>query len=237
MAQAYWPNQDPIGKRSRFPSHRQSPWLTIVGVTGNMRRQGIEKRALPQVFRPHAQDSDDMMDVIVRTSLDAEPMEAAVRREIQSLDRGVAKFDVTTVEQQLGEQTAEWRFQTWLISLFSMIALLLSAIGIYGLMHYFVAQRTQEISVRMALGARYENVLALVLRQGIALAGAGIAAGVFLALAFTRLLSKLLCGVTPTDPVTFATAPAVLLGVAVLASWLPARRAARIDPLLALRRD
>jgi putative ABC transport system permease protein len=149
----------------------------------------------------------------------------------------VAKFSVTTVEQQLGEQTAERRFQTALISLFSLIALSLSAIGIYGLMHYFVVQRTHEIGVRMALGARQSNVLALVVRQGILLAGAGIGVGSILALGFAELLSKLLYGVTPTDPLTLATAPLVLLAVAALACWLPARRAARVDPLLALRED
>jgi len=115
--------------------------------------------------------------------------------------------------------------------------LLLSAIGIYGLMHYFVVQRTNEIGVRMALGARYGNVLALVLRQGLTLAGCGIIAGMLGALGLTRLLSSLLYGVTPTDPLTFAATPAILLGVAALACWIPARRAARIDPMLALRQE
>jgi putative ABC transport system permease protein len=237
MARTYWPNEDALGKRFRFSSRRSSPWVTVVGVTGDMRRQGIERQALPQVFRPNAQEPEDMLDVIVRTAGDAEPMEGTVQRAIESMDRSVAKFSVTTVEQQLGEQTAERRFQTALISLFSLIALSLSAIGIYGLMHYFVVQRTHEIGVRMALGARQSNVLALVVRQGILLASAGIGVGSILALGFAELLSKLLYGVTPTDPLTLATAPLVLLAVAALACWLPARRAARVDPLLALRED
>ena len=202
-----------------------------------MHRQGLEKGVAPQAFLPHAQATDDMMDVIVRTSADPQAMAAVVRSEIQSIDKGVAKFAVTTVEQQLGEQTAGRRFQTYLIGLFSFVALLLSAIGIYGLMHYFVVQRTNEIGVRMALGARSGNVLGLVLRQGLTLAGLGIVAGILAAFGLTHLLSSLLYGTTPTDPLTFATAPAVLLAVAALACWIPASRAARIDPVLALRQD
>jgi putative ABC transport system permease protein len=237
MARTYWPNEEAIGKRFRFSSRRSSPWVTVVGIAGDMRRQGIEKQALPQVFRPDAQDSQDMLEVIVRTIGDAEPLAATVQKEIQSMDRSVAKFAVTTVEQQLGEQTAERRFQTTLIALFSLVALSLSAIGIYGLMHYFVAQRTHEIGVRMALGAQHGNVLSLVVRQGILVASVGIGVGSILALGFTALLSKLLFGVTPTDPLTLATTPLILLVVAILACWLPARRAARIDPMLALRQD
>jgi putative ABC transport system permease protein len=237
MARTYWPGEDPIGKRFRFSNAESSPWITVVGVTGDMHRQGLEKGVAPQAFLPHAQATDDMMDVIVRTSADPQAMAAVVRSEIQSIDKGVAKFAVTTVEQQLGEQTAGRRFQTYLIGLFSFVALLLSAIGIYGLMHYFVVQRTNEIGVRMALGARSGNVLGLVLRQGLTLAGLGIVAGILAAFGLTHLLSSLLYGTTPTDPLTFATAPAVLLAVAALACWIPASRAARIDPVLALRQD
>jgi len=237
MARTYWPNEDAIGKRFRFSSRRSSPWVTVVGIAGDMRRQGIEKQALPQVFRPDAQDPEDMLEVIVRTTGDAGAMAATVQKEIQSMDRSVAKFALTTVEQQLGEQTAERRFQTTLIALFSLVALSLSAIGIYGLMHYFVAQRTHEIGVRMALGAQHANVLSLVVRQGIFVASVGIGVGSILALGFTALLSKLLFGVTPTDPLTLVTTPLILLAVATLACWLPARRAARIDPMLALRQD
>jgi ABC-type antimicrobial peptide transport system permease subunit len=141
------------------------------------------------------------------------------------------------VADQVVEQTAERRFQTSLISLFSLIALFLSAIGIYGLMHFFVVQRTHEIGVRMALGARYGNVVSMVMRQGILLATMGIAAGILSALALTRLLATLLYGITPTDPLTFALAPAILLCVAATACWLPARRAAKVDPMRALRQD
>jgi ABC-type antimicrobial peptide transport system permease subunit len=209
----------------------------VVGITGDTHRQGLEKQVVPQVFRPDAQQSEDMLEVIVRTAGDPRAIAASVQGEIQSLDKSVAKFQVAAVEQQLGQETAERRFQTSLIGLFSLAALILSAIGIYGLMHYFVAQRTNEIGVRMALGARYGNVLSLVLRQGLLLAGIGVMVGVLGAFALTRLLSSLLFGVTPTDPVTFAAAPTILLGVAVLACWIPARRAAAIDPVRALRQE
>jgi predicted permease len=237
MARSYWPNDDPIGKRFSFPERKSSPWFTVVGVAGDMHRQGIEKQVAPQVFRPLSQSPDNEMDLLVRTTSNPLTVATAVRAEIQSVDKSIAKFGVTTVEQQLNEQTAERRFHTSLIGLFSLIALFLSAIGIYGLIHHLVVQRTHEIGVRMALGARYGDVLALVLRQGLTLAGIGMLAGMFGAFGFTQMLSSLLYGVTPTDPVTFAAAPAILLGVAALACWLPARRAARIDPALALRQD
>jgi predicted permease len=237
MARVYLPNEDPIGKQFRFSARPSSPWVTVVGVAGDMRRQGLEREAIPQVFRPDAQDSEDMLEVIVRTVNDAAPMAEVVRREIQSIDRSVAKFDVSTVEQQLGEQTQQRRFQTSLISLFSIISLLLSALGVYGLMQYLVTQRRHEIGVRLALGADRGSVLVLIVRQGVILAGAGIGIGICCALGFTRALASLLYDVTPTDPFTFATAALVLLGVAALACWLPARQATRIDPMLALRQD
>jgi predicted permease len=237
MAKTYWPGENAIGQRFRFHVDDISPWITVVGIAGDMHRQGLERLVVPQVFRPDAQQSEDMLDVIVRTARDPNAMAATVGSEIQSMDKSVAKFKVTTAEQDLGLQTAERRFQTSLIGLFSLAALLLSAIGIYGLMHYFVVQRTNEIGVRMALGARYQDVLGLVLRQGISLAGLGAIFGIGGAFALTRMLSGLLFGVTPTDPATYAVAPAILLGVAVLACWIPARRAAGIDPVRALRRE
>ena len=235
MARSYWPGEDAIGKRFRFSNSDASPWIRVVGVTGDMHRQGLEKAVVPQAFLPNAQATENMMDVIVRTSGDPLVMAAVVESEIQRLDKSVAKFNVATVEQRLGEQTAGRRFQTSLIGLFSLIALVLSAIGIYGLMHYFVVQRTSEIGVRMALGASTGNVLVLVLRQGLTLAFLGVGVGTAAALGLTHMVSGLLYGTTPTDPLTFATAPIVLLVVAALACWIPASRAARIDPVLALR--
>jgi predicted permease len=237
MAQTYWPGEEPIGRRFRFPNRRSSQWITVVGLSGDMRRQGLEKQAAPQVFRPHAQSPDNMLDLIVRTSVAPQTVAAAVRSEIQSMDKSVARFDVTTVEGQLGGQLAERRFQASLIGLFALASLILSAIGIYGLMHYYVAQRTNEIGVRMALGARQGSVIALILRQGLKLAGAGVTFGIIGAFGFTRLLSRLLFETRSTDPLTFVTAPLILLGVAAIACLIPARRATKVDPMIALRHD
>jgi predicted permease len=237
MARSYWPHEDPIGKRIKFTEQESSQWITIIGITGDMHSHGLEKQVAPQVFQPHSQSPDNEMDLLVRTASDPLTMASAVRNEIQSMDKSVAKFGVSTVEQKLGEEAAGRRFNTSLLALFSSIALFLSAIGIYGLMHYSVVQRKHEIGVRMALGAPYFEVLVMVLRQGLALAGIGALLGTLAAFGLTRMLASLLYGITPTDPLTFALAPTIQLGVGALACWLPARRAARIDPVLALRQD
>ena len=235
MARAYWPNADPLQKRFRFDS--ATPWLTVVGVTGDMRRQGIERRTAPQVYRPHSQVAENMMEILVRTAVEPMTMAAAIESEIHKLDPGVAKFKVATVEQRLAEQTSERRFDTSLIGIFALVALFLSAMGIYGLMHHLVVQRTSEIGLRVALGAQRATVLGLILRQGLGLAFMGVLAGLICTYALSRLLSKLLYEVTPTDPITFGTSALLLLAVAVVACWIPARRAARIDPMLALRQE
>ena len=214
-----------------------TPWLTVVGVTGDMRRQGIQSRIAPQVFLPHRQGAEDMMDVVVRTASEPLAMAGAIRSEIQAIDKTVARFSIATVDNELGEQTSERRFDTFLIGTFAFAALFLAAIGIYGLLHHLVAQRTNEIGVRVALGANPGMVMALVLRQGLALALAGIAVGLIGAASVSRLLSKLLYGVTPSDPLSFGGSALLLLAVAALACWVPARRAARLDPMRALRQD
>lgn len=235
MARTYWPGADPIGRRFRF---RDSlPWLTIVGVVGDMRRQGIDQPIAPQVFRPHRQGAEDMMDIIVRTNSDPAAMASIVQREIQSLDKTVARFNIATVAHDLGEETGERRFDTFLIGSFAVASLFLAAIGIYGLLHHVVVQRTAEIGVRMALGARPAAVMVLVLRQGLTLAAVGAALGLAAAFLVSRLLSKLLFEVTPTDPLTFVISIGLLILVAALSCCLPSRRAARIDPILALRQD
>jgi putative ABC transport system permease protein len=235
MARAYWPGEDPIGKRFRF--HESEPWLTVVGVTDDMRRQGRDHEVAPQVFRPHRQGSDDMLDVIVRTNSDPVAMAALVQREIQAIDKSIAKFNVTTVTEQLAEETGGRRFDTFLVSSFAIAALFLSAIGIYGLLHHLVGQRTNEIGVRMALGASPGTMMQMVLRQGLALAVIGAGIGLVVSLLVSRVLSKLLYETAPSDPLTFGVSALVLVLVASAACWLPARRASRIDPILALRQD
>jgi predicted permease len=237
MAHRFWPNENPVGKRFRFSESNPPAWITVVGVSGDTHRHGLENQEGPQVFRPLSQSPDNELDLLVRT--DSDPLIAAssIRDAIQSIDKTVAKFGVTTVEHALGGQTAERRFQTTLLGLFAMLALFLAAIGIYGLIHHSVAQRTHEIGVRMALGARNSAILGMVFNQGLRLAGLGVLTGLLCAFALTRFLASLLYGISPTDPVTFLVAPSVLLIVAALACWLPARRAARVDPMRALRED
>ena len=235
LARTYWPNEDPIGKRFRFkPS---DPWLTVVGVAGDMRRQGIERPIAPQVFLPHRQNVENMMDVIVRTSGDPVHMATLVRSEIQAVDKSVAKFKISTVLAELDEQTSERRFYTFLIGSFASAALFLSAIGIYGLLHQLVVQRTNEIAVRMALGARPAEIQAFVLRRGLVFALIGAVLGMGAALYVSRLLSKLLYEVGPNDPIALGSSALMLLIVAVIACWMPSVRAARIDPMLVLREE
>jgi predicted permease len=235
MARTYWPGDNPVGKRFRF--REPAPWITVVGVTGDMRRQGIDQGIAPQVFLPRRQGVDDMMDVIVRTRLDPAAVATAVQREIQALDPSVARFRITMVTQDIADQTGERRFDTFLVSGFALAALLLSAIGIYVLLHFSVVQRRNEIGVRMALGATPGEVTALLLRQGLTLAVAGAGIGLVGAWLVSRLLSKLLFQVAPTDPATFGISLLLLLMVAGLACWIPSRSAARIDPVVALRLD
>ncbi len=235
MARAYWPGEDAIGKRFRFRA--STPWITVVGVTGDMRRQGLDQQVVPQVFLPQRQASEDMMDVIVRTGIDPASLASAVQSEIQAVDKSVARFRITTVTQELADQTGERRFDTFLVSAFAFAALFLAAIGVYVLLHYMVVQRRNEIGVRVALGATQGAVTGLLLRHGLRLALLGAVLGLAGAWSVSRLLAKLLFQVAPSDPATFGISMLLLIVVAGLACWIPARGAARIDPIQALRLD
>ena len=202
-----------------------------------MRRQGIDRQVAPQAFLPHRQGSEDMLDIIVRTNSEPAAMARDVQKQIEAIDKTVAKFKIDTVTRELGEETGERRFDTFLVGSFAVGALFLAAIGIYGLLHHAVVQRTNEIGVRVALGAGPGAVMALVLRKGLTLAVTGAGLGLAGALLALRLLSKLLYEVAPTDPLTFGISVLALVVVAGVACWVPSRRAARIDPILALRQD
>jgi putative ABC transport system permease protein len=233
MARHFWPGEDPIGKRFKPGSATsRDPWLTVVGMAADVRRQGLEHAPCALYFRPLLGRN---MDLVVRAASDPLGLARAVREEIRAVDKTVAVYGVTTLENQLAELTAPRRFQTLLVTLFAALALGLAAVGVYGVLHYAVARRTQEIGIRMALGARAGNILRTVLGQGLGLAGAGVALGLVAASWLTQLLSSLLFGVGATDPATFVAAPLVLLAVAAAASLIPARRATKVDPLEALR--
>ena len=239
MARRYWPGADPVGQRIKGQDKRgiNDEWATIVGVAGDMRRHGLEYDATPHVFVCYPQSSDFPQDIVIRTSGDPTALAAAVRGEVRAIDRTAILSRVSTIEQELAGQLAPRRFQTWMLGIFSTLALALATIGIYGVMHYAVSCRTHEIGIRMAIGARSADVLRLVLRQGLRLAAAGIAAGLLASWFLTRLMSGLLFGIRPDDPVTFAAVSCTLGAVAAIASLLPACRAARTDPVNALRHE
>jgi predicted permease len=238
MQRRFWPGEEAIGKRFKVGTPQSNnTWLTVVGVVGDMRRQGLERQPIVQIFRPYEQDPSRRMNLLIRTSGEPTQLAETVRNEIRAIDKTVLVYGVSTLESQIAKSVAERRFQTWLMTLFSGVALLLAAIGIYGLLHQSVALRTREIGTRMALGAQRRDVLTLIVRQGMALAVFGIGLGCLAAFGVTRLLTSLLFGVTPTDPMTFIAAPALLIVVGLIACCLPAYRATKVDPITALRHE
>ena len=238
MAHRYWPNQDPLGRRFKGQDARgpNDDWLTVVGVVKDARRQGLEQAPTPHVYEWSAQ-AEPTMDWVVRTAGDPVSLARAVRASVRDASPQAVVSNLMTMHDQVAMQTAARRFRTWLLGLFAALAMLLSTVGIYGVVSYATAQRTREVGIRMALGARRGSILAMILRQGMLLAVVGLALGTAAALTATRLISGLLFGVTPTDPLTFATVLAILLAVATGATLLPALRAIRLDPLTALREE
>jgi putative ABC transport system permease protein len=236
MARRFWPGESPIGRRFRTGDpEADAPWLEIVGVVADMYRQGFERAPIPQVFRPYAQAPSRNMNLLVRSETPPAALTPAIRARIADIDRAVPLYHVTTVSQALDGYLVQRRFQTFLLGLFSTIALVLAAIGIYGLMAYSVARRTHEMGVRVALGARSQRLIFMILRQGIALAMVGLAAGMLCALWVSDAISALLFGVDVSDPTNIVVSSGVLLITALIACYIPARRAARVDPMTALR--
>jgi putative ABC transport system permease protein len=236
LARRYWPGQDPIGKRLREEG-ADNPWWSIVGVAADVKYRGLPQNpnADPDVYFPLVQRPANTLSLAVRTEADPASLTAAIRSQLQKLDPDLPVFNITTMAQQVARQTTQARFSTWLLSIFGGLALVLAAVGIYSVMAYAVEQHTREIGIRMALGAQAGDVLKLVIGQGMKLALLGVALGLGAALALTQLMTRLLFGVAAADPLTYAVIAAALSLVALLACWLPARRATRVDPLVALR--
>jgi putative ABC transport system permease protein len=236
FAKRYFPDEDPIGKRFTFgrpgPNTR---WITIVGVVRDTKRQGVEKPIRIESWMPLAQRPSGSMELVLRTTGDPLLLSNAVREAVWSIDRDLPIPTIRTMEQVMSERVAQRRLNMLLLGLFALVALILAAVGIYGVMSYTVTQRTHEIGIRMALGAQSGDVIGMVLKQGIALTLAGVAFGLIATFMLTRLMASLLFGVSARDPVTFAAIAALLTGVALIACWIPARRATKVDPMIALR--
>jgi putative ABC transport system permease protein len=237
MARRFWPNEDPLGKRFQFGdrANPQAPWLTIAGVVADTKRQGLDANVRIECFLPHAQSPARAMELVVRTGDNPLALARTVREAVWSLDKDLPLSEIQTVEQMFGERTAPRRFNLLLFGVFAAVALVLAAVGIYGVMSYTVAQRTHELGIRLALGAQSRDVLRLILGKGLALALLGVTLGLLAAYGLTRWLATLLYGVSATDTLTFALIAALLLGVALLACFIPARRATKVDPIVALR--
>jgi putative ABC transport system permease protein len=238
LARRSWPGQNPVGRRFKVgPRDADGPWFTVVGVVGDMRRQGPEREALPQIFVPLSQNpASRTMAFFVRTSSD-DPlaMAAALRAAVRRIERNAAIDGVRPLEEQFGSYLMQRRFQTSLVTGFSVLALLMAAVGIYGLVQYSIATRTQEIGLRVAIGAQRGDIFRMIIGEGLKLSLTGVGIGLVGALWLGGSASSLLFGVTATDPLTFAGVSLLLTAVAVAACYVPARRAMRVDPVVALR--
>jgi len=237
MARTFWGNDSPIGRRLK-PGRGTNAWCTVIGVIEDVKNHGLEKPTGTEIYLSRGQayaQGDRNFFVVIRSHHSASTVINALRRELRDLDPALPLARIRMLDEVVSAAQSRPRFLALLLTLFSGVALTLAAVGIYGVISYSVAQRTKEFGVRMALGAQRRDVLGLVLGRGMLLALAGVGIGLSGAFGLTRFLSKLLFGVTPTDPVTFVIVSLVLVVVAFLASYLPARRATRVDPMVALR--
>ncbi len=237
LVRQYFANEDPLGKRIRWARDPAIHWITIVGVVGDVKHFGLDLPEQPALYSPYTQINPwkRWMAIAARTQSSPESMTQVVKQQIWKVDSQLPITEVKTMNEVSAASFAARRFNMLLLAIFAGLALVLAAVGIYGVMSYAVTQRTQEIGIRMALGARATDVLKLIIRNGMALTLLGVVIGVAGALALTRLLTSLLFGVTPTDKPTFIAVSAVLIVVALVACYLPARRATKVDPLVALR--
>ncbi|MGH9937715.1 MAG: ADOP family duplicated permease, partial [Blastocatellia bacterium] len=240
LARCFFPNEDPVGKRLQVALEK-TRWREIVGVVANAKLSGLEAKTDPAIYVPFQQNTWPnalrTSSLVVRTDGDPNNYRAAIRAALRSVDPALPITQLRTMDEIIADSLSQRRFNTALLLVFAVVAAALAAVGIYGVMSYLVTQRTHELGVRMALGARRGDILRLVAGDGAKLAAIGIAAGVMMALAMTHLMSGLLFGVSATDPWTFVLIALLFAAVATLASYLPARRAAGTDPVIALRRD
>jgi putative ABC transport system permease protein len=240
MARELWPGEDPIGRRITHDLsivEGQATSREIVGVVGDVRHFGLERPAEPQMFVPHAQMPWPSMAVVVRTSLDSQQVSAAVRQSVWSVDPSIPVPPLRPMEDALADATGQPRLRAWTLAAFAAIAVLLAVTGLYATMAYTAELRTREMGLRIALGATPAQAAALLVRQGLTLAGAGVVVGLCGAVVAGRLLASTLYAVSPLDPLAFAGSPALLMLVAALACYVPARRASRLDPVAAINTE
>jgi putative ABC transport system permease protein len=236
MARRFWTDGDPIGKRFLWGHPgKDEKWITIVGVVADTKLYGLDNPARLEVYSPYRQHPSADMNLVVRSPMDPASLTSAIRAAVAAIDKDQPIFDVHTMQQLVDDSISTRRLTLVLLGIFSALALMLAAIGIYGVMAYSVALRTQEIGIRMALGAQQKDVLRLILGQGARIAFFGVAIGLGAGAALARLLSSLLFSVSTSDPITFAAVSVLLLAIALLACYVPARRALRVDPIIALR--
>jgi putative ABC transport system permease protein len=232
MVRKYWPDEDPIGNRLAVGN---GPWFTVVGVVGDVKQSGLDIETRPEMFWPYYQLPVSFTTLVIRTGGSPEAMTSSVRGAMQEIDSDLPLYNIKPVNDVIAESVAPRRLNMLLLGIFGGLALVLAAIGLYGVISYSVSQRTREIGLRMALGASHTSVLRLVVGQGLVLTLIGVAIGVIASLFLTRLMSSLLFGVSATDPLTFVAISTLLFGVATAASLVPARRAMKVDPMVALR--
>ena len=238
LARKYFPGKDAVGRRIKFGRPQDSdPWITIVGVVADAKQDGMDKPARPEVYVPFAANAQNPATFVVRSDVDATPMVAAARQTVRAIDRDLLLTEVTTLDGLVRDSMSDERFRATMLSGFAGVALFLAVLGIYGVLAYFVSQRSRELGIRVALGARPRALFAMVVGQGMRPVAIGSAAGLAGAIALTGLMESLLFGVTPLDPITYASSIGVLAASALGACALPALRAARVDPLIAIREE
>jgi putative ABC transport system permease protein len=236
MARRFWPNQNPVGERFKLGAYNSTePWLRVIGVVGDVRQGGLDGEFFPQFFRPYAQAAWPVMTVVVRTKRDPTALVDPTKKALADIDPDQPVTNIRTMKEVLDNSLGPRRFPMLLLITFSLLALVLAAVGIVGVVSYSVAQRTHEIGIRMALGARRTDVLRLVVSRTMAWVAVGVGLGLIGSICLKRLLAGLLYGVSPTDPLVLGLVSILLAAVALVASYIPARRAAKVDPLVALR--